>query len=181
MSGAAASEAAFAYKDWITLSGIALSFGLGIYNLVTTKNLRRGTIRLEEFRSQVRDPIAAAIKELMGQRELANALTKPSADDVAAIRSKVIELMPKAETAALGLLFALQAADRSEFANGDDWAALASPVLDQFTAELEAASAQALQTPEEVRAKLRTAITRLDDAIGIARAQIETEVKRHLP
>ena len=118
----------FENKDWVQSAGVLVSLGaslfavfLGLGTQKITKNIRKNTIRVDDFRSEVRAPIKAALEVISMRRTDLRALARPSGRDVIAVANDCQALIPKLDDEVLTLEACLQAADSSRLSDSSDW------------------------------------------------------------
>lgn len=152
-------------KDWMTLLGIAVSLLIGARNWFVTNSIRSGTIKIEEFRSQIREPIQEGLAALIGVRESLLALQKPHGLDDNELQDRIATELARFEFALDDLSQALTHADNSQFAKGADWNATFLPTLQHAAGVLGRYTA----TGSMNRMAAGAAIT------DVARAVVETQ------
>ena len=132
------------------------------------------SIRLEEFRSSVRDPIRAATSELAPLvRSLAGiANTRTSIDE---LTEQIAELNGAAMAAIGHVMDALSEANRSRFADGNDWeagvAAFEDAVGDAFNTALDS---------DQTHASRLAAVKQAGDQLSALRAAVSNRVDERL-
>jgi len=167
-------------KDILTLVGTLVAIVIGIRNWIVTGYIRAGTIRLEEFRSQIRDPIQAELAKLSAIREALVALQRPNAvagDDIA---GRISEQLAKFEFCAQDLANLFDHADQSSFATGKNWRQRYSKPLDD-AGTLLGRCTTGNDTDIQVGAALATAVQAITSVTGELRARFEHEVKQTIP
>lgn len=141
-------------------------------------------IRLEEFRSVVRDPLRNALSELpsLMKRAAAASQTKKSLDDMA----EEISALNRDTISAIGYLSdALEQANQSRFADGDDWLEGVSAIEDaiaeafnetQNTGKSHIVRLQALESTSKNMGNLKRLVNGKIDA-GVEKYASATELK----
>lgn len=172
------------WRLWVVASVAVLSLAWNIYNTVQTNRHRRATdanrdaiqrmerehkarsIRLEEFRSAVRDPVRTALSEVPSliKRIEAASQTKISIDEL----GEEIALLNRDAIATIGYVSdALEQANNSPFADGSDWldgiSLFEDEVAEAFniaqdTAKSQVIRFQALQTAHQKMSVLKKTI-----------------------
>lgn len=180
------------WRLWLVAAISAASFALSIYNVVRSGQIakearenrdkiqsldalhKERVIRLEEFRTSVRDPVRSTLPALLslGKRFAALSKTHISLDQQ---HDDLLKLNTEA-TAALGATYdALADANLSQFADGADWTNGIDEAQDKIAAELnvalDAAKPQiqrlsAISTVSDMMLSLRDEVnSRLDNAL----------------
>jgi len=157
-----------------------VSIALGVYNLVTTKQLRSGTITIEELRSQVRDPIQNKLDALLEARTSFATLAKPNALKIDELRSKVSDVVSQVEFLLLDLAGLLQLADSSTFATGTDWETTFRDRCDAVQKQADKL-AEPKATFVDIGSGLGAIVIRIETLDRDLRKRLEAEVRRHLP
>ena len=73
----------------MTIAGLVVSIGLGLFNLRATRKIRTGTVTIEEIRSQVRDPILKKLDALLEAKNTFLTLGKPNGFALEELRQKI--------------------------------------------------------------------------------------------
>jgi hypothetical protein len=181
----ASAEAAPAFfgletKDILTIVGFIVSIGLGLYNLHNTKKIRKGTIVIEELRSQIRDPMQKQLDVLLEARKQFAALAKPNGFKLDELRNKVSDPVTALEFALLTLGDLLQKADASKFAKGSNWDSTFRANMDTIQTHAEKISSPKI-TLKDLGVGLASIIGSIATFDRALRERLEAEVGQHLP
>ena len=167
-------------NDFLTLSGIGVAIAIGIRNWAVTEGIRAGTIQLEEFRSQIRDPIQAGLTKLSAVREALVALQRPNAVAQADLVNRISDQIAVFEYCAQDLGDLFDHADKSSFTNGTDWKQRYSKPLDD-TAALLGRCATGTYSDIQVGAALASAASEIVALTSALRSRFEHEVRQTIP
>lgn len=180
------------WRLWLVAGVSVLSFALSIFNVVRSGRIakearenrdkiqsldalhKERVIRLEEFRTSVRDPVRSTLPALLslGKRFAALSKTHIALDDQ---HDDLLKLNSEA-TAALGATYdALSDANLSQFADGTDWSNGVDEAQDKIATELNVAldrakpqieRLSAISTVSDMMLSLRDEVnSRLDNAL----------------
>jgi len=185
-------EAVTDWRLWVVAGISILGFGLSLYNTwrnqVNSDEARENrneiqrlereqkarAIRLEEFRSSVRDPIRSASSDLppIIRRLNAVAQTRTAIDESS---QQLEELEAEARSVIGQVIDTLQDANLSRFADGEDWAEgvyeFEDSVAEAFNMALDTTSAQA---------KRLAAVERAGELLSNLRSMIHGRVDERL-
>lgn len=170
--------------DWFTavpwavaLTGTAVSLVWNFVNYRMTtglqRRIRRETIALEEFR-RIRVSIDAATGELANQRAALASLSG-SAVGLDEWRTQVGEAQKTVVETYQRLSSALERANKSSFAKGEDWLRLVDPIWDDFSTVIDGA-----YNPTRREAEVRSVPAKAADKIGELVMTVEARLDREL-
>ena len=168
-------------KDWIALLAILASLAVGVRNWVVTTSIRTGTIRLEEFRSQIRDPIQKKMDKLGEVREALSALQRPNGSTDEQLRAGISQQVASLEFTLLDLVDLFDHADRSSFADGRNWRSRYSVKLDEVAKRLGHHTVDAGFDRMAAGAAIADTTRAIADVAGELRLRFEHEVKSLVP
>lgn len=138
---------------------------------------RRGkqrSIRLEEFRATVRDPIRIALASV--EQIGANARDLSGSNcDLPALRSQSVELNQSCVAALGNLQDALYQADQSKFARGTDWEELFEPLSDKVLVRLNEAN-----NPLHAEHRVRAALTNIHAELRVLKTKITSKLENEV-
>ena len=167
-------------KDILTLVGTIVAVGIGVRNWVVTNDIRAGTIRLEEFRSQIREPIQAELAKLSDIREALVALQRPNAVEISDIAARISDQLAKFEFCVQDLGGLFDHADGSGFATGANWRQRYCRPLEEAEVLLGRCTA-GTANDIQVGAALASAVRAITDVTAELRARFEHEVSQSIP
>ena len=157
-----------------------LSFLLNLANFLYTRyssrKARERQLRLEEFRSQIREPLSRSIADLETTRRDLSRLVdyeRPVAELRTSLypeNKKIIEILGVIEDT-------LMDANRSPFADGDNWLEGFDGLRDSILAKLDR-SGNTARPDAEVIASVRAACSDINDARSLILRKINDQFKR---
>jgi hypothetical protein len=137
------------------------------------KNIRKETVRLEEFR-RVRTPIDSALTELGNEKANFAGISK-SATPIAEWREQINASSAKIVLIFIKLQDALTHANSSQYTSKADWLEGIDPVWDQFSSAIDKTQNTA-RSEIESRSAAGTAASKLTELTSLINGKIDKEL-----
>lgn len=166
------SLAQLAWVPWV-LAGASLLWNL--VNTWRTQAIRHDTVRLEEFR-RVRTPIDAALIALRKHERTLGSLSKSAADSTS-LRETATTVNKAMAEAYVELQSALEDANASQYAHGDDWLTPAEAAWESAVDKLGSVHNPGY-TDERTREAVAGAALKLAEIVREVNKRIDKEVRR---
>ncbi len=179
---AEAAEAAFLWWEatpWL-LAAASLVWNYLNFRRTTAiqRDVRAKTVRLEEFRSQIRAPIETSLAQVRSQRKALESL-EASASPLDALKTDLLAFNQSIIAVLGDLEDALLRADESEFAQGSDWLDLLAEDRDACFQAMDTAVNPARGQADTVKS-IVAAGSRLQTICNRVQKRIEVEVQSYL-
>lgn len=182
--GGGAAPDAFKLLDaipWtLTFAGIVASLIWNYFNYRRTtglqRTIRQETVRLEEFR-RIRTPIDATLTELRNERATLNTLAT-SGHALAELREEIAKVEQAIVKIYVRLQTALDDANTSAYASGDDWVQAVEPSWEAFINAIDGVH-NPNRTDTEVRTAIVSAVSKLEQLGRAVGARIDRELQRY--
>jgi len=161
---------------WAAVASLVWNFFNFIYTKRAQTKLRQATTNLDEFRSQIREPISEALRSLKGIKSDAHGLML-SSSAVSERKEEMIKIN-KAFARDFGLLQdALSNANKSSFASGEDWLHGIDDLQDDCLSQLDRATSPG-RPDSDFDAAVNMFCSSIEKIDSHVNKRLELEVKR---
>ncbi len=159
--------------NWPETVDFSLKFGpvaisivaifLSLRNQRIVKAVRHNTVRIDEFRAEVRDPIKACVSALSKHRYKLQALSRPTTRPDIEFANDCRELIPSLEEDVMNLKQELSTADSSELSRYSDWELAITRKIDPSVEMLEKETRGPAYRSAEIRLQLKSVINAIEE------------------
>lgn len=161
---------------WAAAAGLVWNFANTVRTEVLQRRNRLRATKLEEFRSQIREPISSALQELGAIKREVQGLSL-SATDVKERKELLIEINRTFAVKAGELQDALANANASKFTSGEHWQDGIEDHLDQCLTLIDRAAAPT-RPSDDFGIALNLLIQSIATIIAVVNERTEAEVHR---
>jgi hypothetical protein len=166
---------AIATKDGAAFVGLAVNFGLNVFNIGRTNKLRSDALRLEEFK-RLRGPVDTAYSAIKDHRTALKSL-EASGGSTAKVRKSIADCNKELSQSYNALCDALADLDRSSLVSGKTWMQDVPEKWDQI---VEAFDRTYVKEKDLAALKdaIRKVITKIDELLTLVLGKLDAEINR---